>query len=106
MSELKPGKVRTDPFYSNCFIEMVKAKIRDPRVKVMYIPARLKGSLFPHWMWMDDDGEHDFSPGKHIPWYRLLWHKGRIRTVRYGCYRGVMLRLIDSKYYCSAKEDE
>lgn len=26
-------------FYSNCFIEVVKAKIRNPKIIVMYLPA-------------------------------------------------------------------
>lgn len=28
-------------FYSNCFIEMVKAKLKNPKVKIMYLPAFL-----------------------------------------------------------------
>lgn len=28
-------------FYSNCFIEMVKAKLHNPSAKIMYLPAFL-----------------------------------------------------------------
>ena len=47
-------------FYSNCFIEMIKAKIKNPKIKAMYILCYLNEVPCPHWMWLDEDGEHDF----------------------------------------------
>ncbi len=40
-------------FYSNCFIEVIKAKIRNPKIIVMYLPAFLNEVHCPHWMWME-----------------------------------------------------
>ena len=88
-----------DEFYSNCFIEMVKAKLRNPAVKVMYLPAFLNECYCPHWMWLDDDGEHDFYSKGRLPWWKWFWHKGRIRTVHRGCYKGCIDQMIDKKYY-------
>ena len=86
-------------FYSNCFIEMLKAKLRNPAVKVMYLPAFLNEVPCPHWMWLDDDGEHDFHLNGRLPWWKWFWHKGRIRTVHRGCYKGCIDQMIEKKYY-------
>lgn len=86
-------------FYSNCFFEMVKAKIKNPKVKVMYLPAFLNEVPCPHWMWLDEDGEHDFHYQGKLPWYKWFWHKGYIRTVHRGCYKGCIMQMIEGKYY-------
>ena len=86
-------------FYSNCFIEMVKAKLKNPKVKIMYMPAFLNEVPCPHWMWMDEDGEHDFLFSGKLPWWKWIWHKGHIRTVHRGCYKGCMSQMIERKYY-------
>lgn len=54
-------------FYSNCFIEMVKAKLKNPKVKIMYLPAFLNEVPCPHWMWLDEEGEHDFHYRGKLP---------------------------------------
>ena len=86
-------------FYSNCFIEMVKAKLRDPTIKVMYLPAFLNEVPCPHWIWLDKDGEHDFGYKGYIPWYKWFWHKGEIRTLHRGCYKKCISQMIEKKYY-------
>ena len=86
-------------FYSNCFIEMVKAKLKNPKVKIMYLPAFLNEVPCPHWMWLDEEGEHDFHYRGKLPWYKWFWHKGHIRTVHRGCYKGCMSQMIERKYY-------
>ena len=48
-------------FYSNCFFEAIKAKLRNPNVKIMYLPAFLNEVPCPHWMWLDNNGEHDIT---------------------------------------------
>ena len=86
-------------FYSNCFVEMLKAKLRNPAIKVMYLPAFLNEVSCPHWMWLDDDGEHDFHFNGRLPWWKWLWHRGYIRTVHRGCYKGCIDQMIEKKYY-------
>ena len=86
-------------FYSNCFFEMVKAKLKNPKVKIMYLPAFLNEVPCPHWMWLDEEGEHDFHYRGKLPWYKWFWHKGHIRTVHRGCYKGCIMQMIEKKYY-------
>lgn len=88
-----------DQFYSNCLFEAIKAKLRNPKIKILYMPAFLNEVPCPHWMWLDEDGEHDFYFGGSLPWYRWFWHKGAIRTVHRGCYKGCMTKMIEKKYY-------
>lgn len=88
-----------DEFYSNCFIEMVKAKLRNPAVKVMFLPAFLNECSCPHWMWLDEEGEHDFHFKGQLPWWKWIWHRGYIRTVHRGCYKGCIDQMIEKKYY-------
>lgn len=48
-------------FYSNCLIEAVKAKIRNPcRVKIYFCKPKLKSQM-PHFMWDDGKASYDFS---------------------------------------------
>lgn len=86
-------------FWSNCFIEMVKAKIRNPSIKVMRIPSCFNEVPCPHWMWLDDDGEHDFHCQGKLKVYQWFWHKGYIRTVHRGCYKECINRMIEKKFY-------
>lgn len=99
MTEYIERTEERDEFYSNCFLEMMKAKLRNPAVKVMYLPAFLNECHCPHWMWLDDDGEHDFHFKGWLPWWKWFWHKGRIRTVHRGCYKGCIDQMIEKKYY-------
>ena len=86
-------------FYSNCFFEAIKAKLRNPNVKIMYLPAFLNEVPCPHWMWLDNNGEHDFHYSGHLPWYKWLWHKGEIRTVHGGGFKGGIIKRMERKYY-------
>ena len=88
-----------DKFYSNCLIEMIKAKMRDPAITVLYLPAFLNEVRCPHWMWLDTDGEHDFHHTGPLHWYQWFWHSGEIRTVHRGCYKGCIDQMIERKYY-------
>lgn len=86
-------------FYSNCLIEALKAKLKNPSVKILYIPAFLNEVPCPHWMWLDEEGEHGFHCSGHLPWYKWMWHKGKIRTVPRGYYKECVSQMIEKKYY-------
>lgn len=86
-------------YYSNCLIEAIKAKIRNPKVKLMYVPMFLNDVYCPHMTWLDDEGEHDFHCKGHLSWYKLIWYKGYIRTVHRGSYKAYISRMIEYKYY-------
>lgn len=92
-------------FYSNCLLEAIKAKIKNPKIKIMYLPAFLNEVPCPHWMWLDEEGEHDFHYKGYLPWYKWVWHKGCIRTVHRGCYKGCISQMIEKKYYKGEKQD-
>ena len=86
-------------FYSNCFIEMVKAKIKNPAIRVLYLPAFLNEVPCPHWMWLDEYGEHDFHHCGPLKFYQWFCHSGNVRTVHRGCYKGCIDQMIEKKYY-------
>ena len=90
---------KSKDFYSNCLLEAIKAKIKNPKIKIMYLPAFLNEVPCPHWMWLDEEGEHDFHYKGGLPWYKWIWHKGHIRTVHRGCYKGCISQMIERKYY-------
>lgn len=92
-------QVMKQEFYSNCFLEMLKAKIRNPQIQVLYIPSFLNEVPCPHWIWLDQNGEHDFCCEESLPFYQWLWHKGSIRTMKRGCYKGYIAKRIEQKYY-------
>ena len=97
--------MRLKKFYSNCLIEMIKAKIRNPAITVLYLPAFLNEVRCPHWMWLDADGEHDFHHTGPLRWYQWFWHSGVIRTVHRGCYKSYINQMIDRKYYMRGPQE-
>lgn len=78
---------------------MIKAKIKNPKIKIMYVPAFLNEVPCPHWMWFDKDGEHGFHHSGKLPWYKWFWHEGYIMTVRKGYYKRHIIKMIEKKYY-------
>lgn len=89
----------TDKYSSNCLIEAIKAKLRNPSgVKIYFCKPRIteNGNFqWLHFMWSDKNYSYDFSDDEEteIPWYRTFWYKGRIRQFkkdfakRYTTYR-------------------
>lgn len=51
----------SDEFYSNCLIQALKAKIKNPcKVKIKCIPPHLNECFCPHLMWHDGEYTYDF----------------------------------------------
>jgi hypothetical protein len=67
-------------FYSNCLIQAIKAKIKNPKkVKITYI-SPFKNEIFcPHFMWSDGIDDYDFTSNTISKWYQEYWFKGYIR---------------------------
>lgn len=66
-------------FWSNCIIEAVRAKLRNPKdVRFIMIWPWYNEVWCPHLMWTDGAFEYDFH-AYHIPWWGWLWHRGFIR---------------------------
>ena len=77
----------TPPFYSNCLIECIKAKIKNPKIKITYLPPHLNEIFCPHFMWSDGEYDYDFGENGHIPLCRVFWFKGCIRRRKLGFNR-------------------
>lgn len=85
----KPFEYISDFYYSNCMIEALKAKIRNPsKVRVYFCkPDFRKGHFqFIHFMWDDEDASYDFSDCEEdrLPLYKLFFFKGKIRRFKHG----------------------
>lgn len=79
------GKERYMMFYSNCFLEAVKHKLKDwKHVKITYIPPRYNEVFCPHFLWSDGENDYDFGVERHIRWWEILWFKGEIRKRKLG----------------------
>lgn len=77
----------SDEFYSNCIIEAIKAKIKNPSgIKIKYIPAHLNEVFCPHIMWHDGEYTYDFWASGLLTPFQVLWHKGVIRKNEYDYY--------------------
>lgn len=89
----------TDEFKSNCFIESIKAKIKNPSCVTIYFckPRIMENGRLQwlHFMWSDKVHDYDFSDSGEtiMPWYKCFWFPGRIREFnlgfakRYSSYR-------------------
>lgn len=71
------------PFWSNCFIEAMKAKIRHPfRVRVTAVIKSEAGC--PHFLWSDGLYDYDFSVYRRLSNLQILWFRGYIRRHELG----------------------
>ncbi len=85
-------------YISNCMIEALKAKFKNPKVKIYFCkPRKTENGHFQmfHFMWSDGTSDYDFSDFKEngLPPYKNLLFKGAIRKFdlgfaeRYSKYR-------------------
>lgn len=76
-------------YYSNCMIEALKAKIKDPKVKIYFCKPRITENghfqMF-HFLWSDGKADYDFSDLKEngLPPYKNLFFKGAVRKFHVG----------------------
>ena len=66
--------------YSNCLIEALKAKIKDPKNVTIYtFPAKVNGhGIFPHFWWTIGDKGYDFKKESNSK--QVLLFKGKVRS--------------------------
>ena len=75
----------TKPFYSNCFREAVRAKLKNwKNVKIQFAPPWVNEVFCPHFLWTDGKYDYDFGVNKVIKWYQIFCFKGTIRRRRLG----------------------
>lgn len=71
-------------YISNCFIEVIKAKIKNPKIKIYFCRPRIalnrRFQMF-HFMWCDGKYSYDFSDLDDCRghWYQDVLFKGYIR---------------------------
>lgn len=66
------------PFWSNCFLEAAKAKIRHPfKVKVTVVPR--SEARCPHFLWSDGRYDYDFGVERRLVGAQILLFRGYIR---------------------------
>lgn len=76
-------------YRSNCMMEALKAKIRNPKIKIYFCKPRIteKGNFqMFHFMWTDGKADYDFSDLKEnrLPPYKNVFFKGVIRKFDLG----------------------
>lgn len=79
-------EVVTEKYYSNCMVEAVRAKIRNPQVKIYFCrPIKNKNGKFQscHFMWSDGKFDYDFSDFSDSGHKNLIF-RGAIRRFDYG----------------------
>lgn len=78
-------------YKSNCLIEVMKAKIHNPHIKIYFCKPSFQNKFLqmPHFMWSDGIFDYDFSDEENnpLPWYQCFWFSGRIRRFRFGFAR-------------------
>ena len=79
----------TEAYISNCMIEAIKAKIRNPNIRIYFCKPRITENgnfqMF-HFMWSDGNYDYDFSDDDcgNFPWYKCFLFKGMIRRFPLG----------------------
>lgn len=71
------------PFLSNCFIEAMKAKIRNPsKVSITIVPK--SEANCPHFLWSDGQFDYDFGVERRLSGIQVLLFHGYIRKRKLG----------------------
>lgn len=77
-------------YCSNCMIEALKAKIRNPKVELYFCKPIIKRGHFQnfHFMWSDGKADYDFSDLEELPsdrcFLNYILFKGVIRKFDLG----------------------
>ena len=70
--------------YSNCIVEVVKAKMKNWSSTKIIVHKPVKGGVrLPHALWINDGVIYDFvsnNPEPETRWWRCLWFKGKVRS--------------------------
>lgn len=69
---------------SNCFIEAIRAKFKNPSIKITYLPAKINVVRCPHIMWSDGVQDYDFGTNTKLRPLEYVLHNGEIRTFPLG----------------------
>lgn len=80
-------EVISSNFYSNCLIESIKAKIKDPKnVKITIVPPWYNEVFCFHAMWTDGVNDYDFGSEGMGDSFIGNWtvHKGHVRRYKLG----------------------
>ena len=77
------------PYWSNCFIEAIRAKSKNSNVKIYFCKPRIteNGNFqMLHFMWSDGVADYDFSDldNTEHSFYKDLFFKGVIRRYHIG----------------------
>lgn len=79
------SEVISKEFYSNCFFEAIKRKLRHPvKTKLTIIRAKYNKVPVPHFLWSDGKADYDFGVERHLKPYEVLVFKGVIRRRNLG----------------------
>lgn len=86
---LQKYKIISREYYSNCMIEVLKAKLKDPgHIKIYFCkPRKINGNFqMFHFMWSDGKADYDFSDlnDGEMPWYKDFIFKGVLRKFPLG----------------------
>ena len=82
MSVVKSENIK-GPFYSNCFLEAAKAKLKHPFAVKLTIVLRSEAGC-PHFLWSDGNADYDFGVEEHLTGCYIFWFKGYIRKRNLG----------------------
>lgn len=82
-------RIISKEYYSNCFIEAIRAKIHNSQIKIYFCKPRIaENGRFQmcHFMWTDGVSDYDFSDlnDEEMPWYKHFVFKGYLRKFKRG----------------------
>jgi len=85
---MKPYKIASGYYVSNCLMEVLKAKIRNSNVTIYFCKPRVtengRFQMF-HFMWDDGTADYDFSDDNRIEYFSpMLLFKGAVRQFELG----------------------
>ena len=79
-------KIVSNDYYSNCLIESIKAKIKNPKIKITIVMPWDNEVFCPHILWSDGINDYDFGSEGQGNQGIKNWtiHKGHIRQRELG----------------------
>ena len=87
-------KVVLEPKYftSNCLLEAMRAKWRNPAVRWHWMPIRYNRSRWPHVLGEEDGYIYHFqcASKERQPWWKRFWFKGYLKRYSLSAWEKLM----------------
>lgn len=84
--------------FSNCLIEAIKAKIKNPKLKIKMIPPEVNNGVI-HFYWTDGETVYHYSRKPEEQNNRSFLFCGKLKTSRLSVFESILIHRMYTKNF-------